>query len=155
MTTTARTREIRPISVADLLREGMPLFELHREECEPVPRRTIAPLAGAYEHLERAGNLIAFGAYADGELVGYVTLILHAHLHYGYRIATHDLLFVKQGARLSSLGLGLMLSAEQEAKRQGAEEIIWHCKPMTTLHDILGSKNLNYTLEELAYGRRL
>lgn len=73
-----------------------------------------------YATLEAAGIMRAIGAWQDGELAGYLILLINRIPHYDRLVATTESLFVAAGKRSSGAGLAMIRLAERLAKEAGA-----------------------------------
>lgn len=139
----------RPFRIVDYVDTVTDLIRGHWHETE----RNFAPDGPcpdvvSYKILEESGLTIAFGAFDDERMVGYVVMFFVKHLHYGFPYSQHDVLFVHKDHRKSSIGLRLMQLVRDESKARGAKKIIWHTKPEGPMRGILESKA---TLEELIF----
>lgn len=73
-----------------------------------------------YHQMEATGALHLIGAWLDGDLIGFLILIVSVLPHYGTRIASSESFFVARAARKTGAGLKLLRAAEQHAKDLGA-----------------------------------
>lgn len=146
--------EVREFSVSEYIDRVVGLVRAHwlETESELAPGGP-KPLVGIYLALEKAGSIIAFGAFEDGTMVGYSVAILGPHLHYGMTYAHHDLLYVSPEHRRGMLGLKLIRATERAAKARGAAFSTWHAKPGGTLESILS--RTGYQREEIVYKKDL
>lgn len=78
----------------------------------------------AYAQLEAAGLLHAFAATVDGELVGFLALLIGPHPRYRVALATLETLFVSPEHRSSGAGLKLLAMAESKARELGAPGLL-------------------------------
>lgn len=144
---------VRRIRVTEAVGELAPLLLRHWLEVEghlsPCPPN---PCWAAYAQLEQAGQLVAFGAFVGDDLVGYASVFILPHLHYGWLSATHDALFVLQEHRRSGLDRQLISAVQDAARAAGARFILWHCKPGSALEQIMGRTG---AVEEIVYRRDL
>ena len=94
--------------------------------CEYAEESSIAGLPAPkcqvemYEHMGSLGILHTLGAYTDGVLVGFLTLIVSAPPHYGVLIATTESFFVGAACRKQGGGIKLLREAERLAVSLGA-----------------------------------
>lgn len=99
---TVETR-IRRVGCMDIL--GAPnakaLLEAYAEDCLMPGAESQVEI---YQYMESAGVLACFGAYADQELVGFVTVVSSVMPHNGKRAASIESLFVDR--RYRDLGVG-------------------------------------------------
>ena len=101
---------------------------LHREyvaECAlhglPDPDEKLA----MYKALDANDAFRAFGAFFNGELVGFVAILAPTLPHYGITVAVAESLFVGQAFRKTGAGLALIRRAEQEARAIGSPAILF------------------------------
>jgi GNAT superfamily N-acetyltransferase len=69
-----------------------------------------------YQLMERAGTLNVFSAREDGELVGFVVLIVTMMPEYGVKLACTEAFFVAKAWRHTGAGLKLLAAAEARAR---------------------------------------
>ncbi len=147
--------ELRPITVADMQAQAAALLRAHWEEV--AKRRDLMVLAPdwpRYEQMEANGALVAVGAYANGELVGYSLTLVGPHLHYvGLTVAQNDVLFVAKEHRHGRIGLDLIRKTEELAKDRGARLVSWHAKEGTALAALL--PRLGYGVHEIIFAREV
>lgn len=87
----------------------------------PDPQEKLA----MYQALDASGSFRAFGAYVDGCLVGFVTIIAPVLPHYGVAVAVAESLFVAFAHRKTGAGLALIRRAEDEARSMGSPAILF------------------------------
>lgn len=93
---------------------------------EYADESSIAGLPAACHHeasylaLERAGVMHILCAILDGELIGFVIVLVNVNPHYSVKLAVVESIFVAGKHRKSGAGLLLRKHAEQIAKEQGA-----------------------------------
>lgn len=73
-----------------------------------------------YRNMERHGMYHCFGAFADDQLVGLVTVLITMVPHYSVLIASVESLYVDDAHRKGGTGLKLIKQAESCAKELGA-----------------------------------
>lgn len=83
-----------------------------------------APDWNAYAALEAAGLLHAFAAGIDGELVGFLGLLVSKVPRYAAPIATSESFFVAMAHRKSGAGLKLLSAAEAKARELGCAGLL-------------------------------
>lgn len=79
---------------------------------------------GMYKQMELIGQYHLLAAYVEGELVGFLTMVVAVLPHYGKRVATAESYFVTQSQRKGGPGLDLLRAAEWLAKALGAVGIL-------------------------------
>lgn len=72
-----------------------------------------------YVPMESTGMLNIFAAFAEGELIGFVSVLTPTLPHYGALVATTESFFVTAGHRGGGTGLRLL---------KKAEEFAWDCR---------------------------
>jgi GNAT superfamily N-acetyltransferase len=128
--------EILKCSVAELLHEAnrRSLIAAYAEECaipDAVPQRE------TYLAMERAGLLVCFGAYARGELVGFVSVIRSVMPHHGKMVATVESLYAAPEYRDAGAGIALMAEAERFAKESGCVCLTYTARVGSRLETVL------------------
>lgn len=73
-----------------------------------------------YVPMESTGMLNIFAAFAEGELIGFVSVLTPTLPHYGALVATTESFFVTAGHRGGGTGLKLLKRAEDFAWEQGS-----------------------------------
>lgn len=135
--------------------EIWPLLEDHREELTTNKAlMVLAPDMERYILCERMGAFFALMARDNGVLVGYSGNFIAQNLHYkGFRYANNDVLFLAKTHRKGSLGLRMIRETEKEAQRRGAQMMVWHAKPKTSLDAIM--PKLSYRVQDVMYSKTL
>ncbi len=112
------------------------------------------PSLDKYERLQDQGMLLAIGAYADGELVGYSVNFITQHLHYAdLWVCTNDVVFIRKDMRNSGIGAGLMQRTEELATARGAQMMLWHAKANTALAELLPRNG--YGVQDIVFSKGL
>lgn len=146
---------ILPLSVERMRYEGQGLLAEHYEELtlnKEVVKLDVDWLR--YEKLEAGGLLKAWGAWEEGELVGYSCFFLCGHLHYsGLTVAMNDVLFLRKDRRLGMTGIRLIKESEKQLAllAAGPMKIIWHVKHNTSLGPLL--ERFGYADEEYSMAK--
>lgn len=79
----------------------------------------------SYRHLASLGLLHVLGAWADdGELIGFITIILPVLPHYGVAVAVSESFFVAKAHRATMAGLRLLGAAEEKARALGSPGLL-------------------------------
>ncbi len=135
--------------------ELWPLLVDHREELTTNKAlMVLAPDMPRYVACEQAGAFFMLVARENGAMVGYSANFIAQHLHYSaLRYANNDVLFLAKDHRKGSLGLRLIRETEREAKARGAQLLVWHAKPGTSLDVVLPKKG--YRVQDVMYSRIL
>lgn len=139
--------EVRPCSVSEVIND--PAFPALKEEYAlesailglPNPGEKLA----AYDAIEKSGILQSFAAYRDGELVGFVAVLVPVIPHYGVAIAVTESLFVAQAHRKSGAGVQLIRRAERHAKDKGSPGLFISAPSESRLIDVLPFMGYNET----------
>jgi len=146
--------DYRPVSFADFMSQSSALLQDHWVEVRrSATNYAPDPIIEVYQALEADGKLIAFGAYCDGEMVGYSVAILGNHLHYRFLYCQHDVLFLRKDQRRGGVGLRLMQITEEAAKEAGAKFMTWHAKHDSPFKALLEKRG--YGVEETLFWRAL
>ena len=83
------------------------------------------PQEAIYEAMDKAGILHCFGAYIQGELVGFVSVIVNVMAHSGKKMATVESIFALPSYRQYGIGLHLINAARDKARSEGCELIAY------------------------------
>ena len=123
-------------SVAEILDEAnaRSLIAAYADECcvpDAVPQREM------YLAMELAGMLTCFGAYVDGELVGFVSVIVSVMPHHGKLVATVESLYAAPEYRDRGAGIGLMGVAERHAEESGCVCLTYTARVGSRLETVL------------------
>ena len=115
-----------PMSVSEICdAEGFAdLANSYRDEIDYGCLR--APVDGRFQHqvFESAGLLRTAGAFADGKLVGFVSVMVTPSVHVEAKIVTVDSLFLDKRYRRGSNGLQLLKWAIQVATDEGSSLLV-------------------------------
>lgn len=79
-----------------------------------------SPQIDTYRKMEEFGFLRAFVACVDGELIGFMFLLLSVLPHFGRKVGVTESYFVAAEHRKSGAGLRLLRAAEEVAQAEGA-----------------------------------
>lgn len=135
--------------------EALPLLQAHWKEIANY--QAAIPLDidwDFYDTMQRQGKLLCITARVDGELLGYsVFLVLRTPHYAGTVFALNDVIFVRNEARNSRLGLALIRASEREAKAVGAKKLTWHVKVTNHVRQLL--ERLGYSCDEVIMGKLL
>lgn len=122
--------EIKAVRVSEWFGQAQALAREHWQETEAGFSGVPPDLdLDVYRAMEDAGNAVAFAAFSDGLLAGYVSGFVVRHTHYAFLVGQHDLLFVLPQFRKGRTGLRLMAAFEAAAKEKGAGCVLYHAKP--------------------------
>ncbi len=103
------------------------------------------PQMQSYKHMEAAGMLHSFGAFLDGRMIGFVSVLTNIALHYGVKFAIIESIFVDAESRVTGAGLRLIREVFRHAKRQGAAGV-FTCAPLASKYDrVLGKSGFKPT----------
>jgi GNAT superfamily N-acetyltransferase len=83
------------------------------------------PQEKIYEAMDKAGMLYCMGAYIEGELVGFASLVVSIMPHNGKKIAAIESIFALPEYRKYGIGFHLVRAARDEAKKLGCEWIVY------------------------------
>lgn len=93
-----------------------------------------------YRVLETMGMEI-HGAFVDGLLVGFVTVLISPLPHYGVTIGVTESLFVMKAHRKKGIGLRLLRVAELSAQIRGAKGVLVSSPAGGALEKVLSLKS--------------
>ncbi len=115
--------EIRGCGIFEVLMAEALLAEYAKESAlEGMP----PPLADkdTYFKLEDVGALHTFGAFLDGELIGFVTVLSTTLPHYSVRSAVAESIFVTEKHRKTGAGIRLIAAAKQRTRSISAPGLL-------------------------------
>jgi len=121
----------------------------HWHEVDASYKTKPQPAWDIYEKLEEMGMVVAYAAYDQGVMIGYVVVHITNHIHYGWLFGQSDVLYVAPGYRSNPVGLKLWRLARQETKDRGAYCIYWHAKKDSAFAKIL--QGTKHRMEEEIY----
>lgn len=110
--------------------DAMPLFKMHWAEIGVNQDSIVLDVDDAgYRRTEQAGCLFILTARKSGRLIGYITALIHSHLHYKSSgpMALTDIYFVVPQER-RGVGIGLFVEFEKRMRQRGIKQIITSCK---------------------------
>jgi GNAT superfamily N-acetyltransferase len=79
-----------------------------------------SPQLDSYRKMEESGFLRAFAARVDGQLIGFMFMLLSVLPHFGRKVGVAESYFVAAEHRKSGAGLRLLRAAEEVAQMEGA-----------------------------------
>ena len=146
---------VREIVASEWIERAWPLLEEHREELTTNPDiMVLKPDVERYQALEQAGLLLSLGLFRDESLIGYSVNALFTHSHYSdLLLCQNELLFIAKEHRKGMAGVRLIAATEQAARERGADMMMWHAKPQTTLDRLL--PRMGYRLQDIVYSQVL
>jgi GNAT superfamily N-acetyltransferase len=145
----------REIVASEWIDRAWPLLEAHREELTTNPDLMVLdPDIARYQTLEAAGALLSLGLFKGDDLVGYSINNMFTHSHYGgLLVCQNELLFLAKAHRRGMAGVRLIAATEQTARDRGADMMLWHAKPRTTLDRML--PRMGYRTQDIVYSQVL
>lgn len=115
--------EIKPITATELF--TAPAFpamvQAYAAESGTPELGQPRPVQQQYEALEFAGMWRCIGAFEGGCLVGFVSVLVTPHLHFGCNVASTECLWLDPSHRHGTAGLRLLREARRLAKDMGAK----------------------------------
>lgn len=103
------------------------------------------PSIETYQWLEDMGILHAIGAFVDGKMIGFISILTSAPPHYKQAISNIESFFVSMDYRRSGAGLKLMRAAEDYAKSIGSPVITFSAPVGGKLDRLLDKMNYRHT----------
>lgn len=138
--------------VRDAWPELYPLLVQNNNETGSFDERHFAPCKEHYSLWNDKGRLELLTARKDGELIGYGSYFITAHIHYpGVVVGLQDALFVKPEHR-GMTGFKFLKWSEDALKEAGAQCIIRQVLPKPDYSKTL--ERLGYEPVHLTYMRR-
>ena len=130
------TPSIRRVSYSEILSapNAQRLIAEYAAECS-IP--DAEPQVAMYAAMEQAGALACFGAYADEELVGFISIVTSPMPHNGKRVATVESFFVRSLLRGCGAGNFLLDAAEEYATESGCLGILNTARIGSRLDNVL------------------
>jgi GNAT superfamily N-acetyltransferase len=146
---------IRQATVEQMKASAELLMRQHWAESSRDSRRfAFAPQWARYEALEAGGFLVCLAAFAGEQLVGYCVTLVSTHTHNVHVVAAcSDAMFVAPAHRGRRLGRSLIEETEQVVRERGAQRLVWHAAPGSTLEGLL--RVLGYEVFEVLYSKEL
>ena len=83
------------------------------------------PQEQIYEAMDKSGMLYCLGAYIEGKLVGFVSIVVSIMPHNGKKMAVGESIFALPEFRKYGVGLHLIQKARDLAKEAGCELIVY------------------------------
>lgn len=138
---------VRRVSVAELFdsQERDRLLSAYADECQRNPALgRPAPNRELYEQMERQGVLRCLGAYAGGELVGYLTMLITPPLRYSVPTAVVEGVYVGPAHRRGGPGVELINAAKRLAAEAGCPGL-YISAPVGSVLERLASRLYRHT----------
>lgn len=116
---------VRKCSVSEIMEDpAFPaLIEEYAAESAVEGMPTPQAKMESYAAIELTGMLHPFGAFKEGALVGFISLLTPTLPHYGRLVAVGESFFVSAPHRKGGAGLRLLKEAERTAAGQGSPGI--------------------------------
>lgn len=127
------------ISYATVL-EARELLAEYAAECSIPEIGPVNAQAAMYAAMEKAGIAVIFGAFWEGKLAGFASVLMTVLPHYGQRTATIESLFVAKAYRSKGLGPELMQMVETYAKEAGCKAILYSAPSGGKLERLLSKR---------------
>ncbi len=114
---------------SDIEPELKQLYPEHYEELTVSKNFPLDPDYTRYSRLEQMGMLHVTSCRKDGELIGYVLMLIGPALHYKSCLVGHeDIYFLKKEHRKGRTGIKMFHFVEQEMKKLGVDRIVMGTK---------------------------
>lgn len=136
-----------------VMSEAVNLLEQHRSEISLFPDVQNDPDIDTYRIMEARGALHVYVARRAGQIVGYVSYIVHRNLHYNLQCASQDLLYLHPENRKGRAGLMLIKFSEEDLKNMGVDVITQHTKDIRNLSGLFSY--LGYRPMDTIFYKRL
>lgn len=144
------------LEAQEILSNGALLAAHWEEVAKNKDIMVLKPDVAKYNAINDAGKLLAITAHDDetGKMVGYSVTFLDNHLHYvDLKYAHNDVIFVDKELRHKRIGLLLIQKTVDEAKRLGAQLMLWHAKEGTPFHELL--VKMGYVTQDIILSKRI
>lgn len=125
--------------------------EYEGEYIEDMPPACLS--VGTYKAMDKAGTIHTFCAYNQGQLIGFLLLIMSVLPHYSVLAGIVESFFVAGPARKTGAGLKLLRTAEHFAKESGAKVFLCTAPVGSRMCKILPRKG--YTEMDVVFSKRL
>mgnify|MGYP002519285104 CR=1 FL=1 len=138
---------VRRVSVAELFgsQERDRLLSAYADECQRNPALgRPAPNRELYEQMERQGVLRCLGGYADGDLIGYLTMLVTPPLRYSVPTAVVEGVYVDPLHRAGGPGMELIRAAREAAGAAGCPGL-YISAPVDSSLDRIASRLYRHT----------
>jgi GNAT superfamily N-acetyltransferase len=110
--------------------EGMPLINVQNH---------------IYHQIESTGSFVLFGAYHDGKLIGFLSILVTLAPHYGTLSAMGESFFVGKLYRKTGAGLKLLAAAEKFSEQIGAPGFLCSARVESVLSKVLPRRGYKET----------
>ena len=132
-------------------RDGLPLLDKHYEEIAQFKEvQKLDPDWDVYYRIEKQGKLWVMTARLDGEMIGYIVMMLTNDMHYRALLrATEDIHFILPEYRKGILGYKMLAKTKQAMKEKGANTVTFRTKADAN-HGLLFER-LGGVLHDLVY----
>ncbi len=127
---------VKRVSFTEVLKHA-DLISEYAAECSISAIGPIDPQPHIYEAMENAGVSQCFGAFLDGQIVGFCNVLTTVLPHYGRKMATIESLFVSKAHRNTSAGKDLMRAVETFAKESGCVGVLYSAPAGGQLEELL------------------
>lgn len=128
------------------------LLDAHKEELCLFDNVELAPKWDKYKMMADMNMLHAvFARTETGELVGYTVEFVIEHMHYDFKMATNDILYLKPKYR--GHGIRLIKFTENSLKKIGVDIYVMSIKPHVDFSQVI--ERFGYQHLESNYWRRL
>ena len=132
-------------------KDGLPLLDRHYDEIAQFKDvQKLDPDWDAYYRIESQGKLWVMTARLDGEMIGYIVMMVTADMHYRKLLrATEDIHFILPEHRKGLLGYRMLAKTKQAMKEKGVHTVTFRTKANAD-HGLLFER-LGGVLHDLVY----
>lgn len=121
------------------------LFDEYAQESACPEMGPISPNLVAYKALESTGCMKVLTAHQDGQMVGFLVMLVNQALHFSAPAATFESFFVSQSARKSGGGMALLYEAEAWARELDARCLFVSAPAGGVLERVLAGKGWRHS----------
>lgn len=128
------------------------LFEEYAQESACPEMGAISVNLDAYKAVEAAGCLKVLTAHQNGQMVGFLVMLVNKALHFSAPAATFESFFVARAARQSGAGMALLWEAEAWARELDAKCLFVSAPAGGVLERVLAGKGWRHANTVFAKG---
>lgn len=95
---------------------------------------SFSPDVSGYENLYEGGHLVILTAREDGNMIGYLLMVVRKHFHStGIKAGTEEAMYLKPEKRIGTTGIRMMKIMEVVLKSLGVQRVYYTSRPQRDL----------------------